>query len=964
MILGIDKDIIIKRMVLIFTMALIMVTSIVSYSNWSFLSGSLKGLGIENLLFLRPVVSNIILLLFASSIKKVSWRTIKEQWGRLLFYAVFLTLFAFAVVMTRYSWWQFLQASSPVVLQSSFFSAAIIGVLMIHPLLKNQTNTSYLKWISLMGFFIFSLVPTFISSTHLISPLQQAPSGIFWGALIAIFVKSEWTFKITQRFRMAVLLAVVFSFEVLIFILNRINIESSFFWSGFSLLKHISLSNVNIVALLMSILLFNILNKSKNIFPEVQNYLIAGVLVGNHILFSNPLWNDIFQSYKLSKQSSITLFGNIFFYAITVALLVILVEWLRQSSTKALINKQHSWQLGILSSFIITLIGYIILLVANSMGDINSLMRVAGHRPYIMLLNVFLLFLINVILFAIINRVFISSIISMALVVSLAFGNYQKILARNEPITPIDISSNIKNISQIMDLVNVWLVVVLLIMFVIIIVGSIWIEKKLKVSVIFNWLQRLIMSIAGLGVLIFFIFKLPNVPSSSVTWKSNDKTFFNETLVQKLDYDFHPENVWFDFKLNGPVTSFMSRIRIPIMDKPTGYSEKSINTIVNKYNNVAKNINLTRKNNIKNDVVIYILSESFANPNRVPGVKTASNPIPYTDYIKRENTSGIMDSYGYGGGTADMEFESLSGLSLNNFSPSLSTPYVELMPKVTYMPSVLDLFNTKNAIHPYQPNLYNRVNVFKKFGFSKFYNTNYPYKVKYTNTLEGSKYISDLSAYKQLNDVLKENKGGQFIQLSTMQNHMPYMKNEYNKNFNVTANKLTNASKAKLETYTEGIHESDKALKYLISAINKDKRNISVVFYGDHLPGLYEWKKDNDAVMAKNDSLMHQTDYFIYSNHNKNKVKKEVTAPYMFTPMMLKQNNAKVSAYYALLTECMENLPAGERGKYMLSNGKEVKESHLSTKQKQLLLDYRLVQFDISSGNHYLKKDSSFFKTR
>jgi phosphoglycerol transferase MdoB-like AlkP superfamily enzyme len=81
---------------------------------------------------------------------------------------------------------------------------------------------------------------------------------------------------------------------------------------------------------------------------------------------------------------------------------------------------------------------------------------------------------------------------------------------------------------------------------------------------------------------------------------------------------------------------------------------------------------------------------------------------------------------------------------------------------------------------------------------------------------QNSKYISDESAYKEVKRVMNMNKGGQFIQLSTMQNHMPYVAGQYGKGnpFAITGG-LSDASQGRLRTYSYEINQTDKALKKL-----------------------------------------------------------------------------------------------------------------------------------------------------
>jgi len=344
-------------------------------------------------------------------------------------------------------------------------------------------------------------------------------------------------------------------------------------------------------------------------------------------------------------------------------------------------------------------------------------------------------------------------------------------------------------------------------------------------------------------------------------------------------------------------------------------------------------------------------------------VKLSQNPLSYLDQIKQGNTSGLMDSYGYGGGTANIEFEALTSLSMNNFAPSMSIPYLYLVPKLKKIPTVMDDFTTKNAIYPFTPTIYSRNRVFKKFGFQHFYNLDSKDKLAYTNKIQNSNYISDDSAFKETLKQVDRTKKGQFIQLTTMQNHMPYLTNDYQNTIKVSGD-LTKNSKSELETYTQGINFTGKALKRFISEINKIDKKITVVFYGDHLPSVYDFKTDNDVKQAKYDQILHQTDFFIYSNFKSSVVSQnKVVSPYMFTPMMLAQTNSQVSPYYALLTDVWEETPAAEREKIMGDDGNYLSTKTLNKNTKQIMSDYKMIQYDITSGNQYTYQ-TDFYKTK
>lgn len=145
-----------------------------------------------------------------------------------------------------------------------------------------------------------------------------------------------------------------------------------------------------------------------------------------------------------------------------------------------------------------------------------------------------------------------------------------------------------------------------------------------------------------------------------------------------------------------------------------------------------------------------------------------------------------------------------------------------------------------------------------------------------------------------------------------------------------------------------------------------------MVFYGDHLPGIYANNMEKDGIK------LHETDYFVYSNsyareHGAKNFHKDTKyiSPNDFIAIVAKQTNSKVNWYQALLTDVYEKLPAIGEGLQSSSNvntynngsefinqdGKLVKEKSLTSKQKQILHDYRLVQYDITAGKHYLSKN-------
>jgi len=204
-----------------------------------------------------------------------------------------------------------------------------------------------------------------------------------------------------------------------------------------------------------------------------------------------------------------------------------------------------------------------------------------------------------------------------------------------------------------------------------------------------------------------------------------------------------------------------------------------------------------------------------------------------------------------------------------------------------------------------------------------------------------------------------------------MQNHLPYNdwydNNEF-KDADVSEN-LGYWDRYSIDTYAKGVNYTDKSTLAFLESLNKLDKPVTVIFYGDHLPGIYD-----DASKDKNNALtLHETDYFIWSNNaSKSRGAKidhatSYTSSNYFMAIAAEHMNAKVSPYLALLTKLRENVPAisrivvqkGGRSKgnatYLDSNGNEIDKQKLSKTAKQLLKDYELVQYDQTSGKGYLQ---------
>ena len=436
-----------------------------------------------------------------------------------------------------------------------------------------------------------------------------------------------------------------------------------------------------------------------------------------------------------------------------------------------------------------------------------------------------------------------------------------------------------------------------------------------------------------------------------------------------------------DAQANNPATTFLSLSKVKAMDKPGNYSQKTMQSLAKKYAQEAQAINQTRTGELTDNTVIMILSETFSDPTRVPGVSFSLDPIPNIRNIKNTTTSGLMLSPGYGGGTANIEYQALTGLNLANFNDSLIVPYQQLVPNQNDPYSFNQIWmkkygkNASTAVHPFQQSMYLRNINYRKFGFSYLYTLDSKIPLKHTGCIDRSPYVSDSEAYQSILDLLgrqQDSKSSQFLQLVTMQNHMPYGDYYDNNEFsdaNISED-LSDGERWNINTYTKGINWTDQETEDFLNQLDQIDKPITVIFYGDHLPGIYD-----TADMDKNNkTVLHETDYFIWSNsvspsHDTklNPVTTAYTSSNYFMPLAAEHMNAKVSPYLAMLTELQQEIPAMSRviganggigqGKatYLDYAGNNIKATALSAKAKRLLKDYKLVQYDQTVGKNYLE---------
>lgn len=607
------------------------------------------------------------------------------------------------------------------------------------------------------------------------------------------------------------------------------------------------------------------------------------------------------------------------------------------------------------------------------------------ERDWRFLLNFLALGLIYLTIIAVLNRFWVATALFGTVMVVFAVANKFKVEARNEPIIPADMNfisggNTGELVSFIptdgMPLVNT--AVTGLAWFVGICVILQFLDRRNGLIPV-RWRPSRFVSVRNITAVVFRIAAAVTTVALlfSFVWNLSTPGSWSKQLAEDLSDAPEMWNGMGDAHNNGPAMTFLRLIHSDIMDKPEGYSEDAMSAIAKKYSEEASRINTERANDMTDSTVIMVLSESFADPTRVPGVSFAEDPMPQIRALKASTTSGIMVSPGYGGGTANIEFQALTGLSMALYDPTLSSAYQQLVPNMDEPASFNQLWGGDNAdgsvaFHPYNRNMYFRNRNYQSFGFDCFYASDGDDQMTDLQKIDAAWYASDESTYRNVLDYLTENDGSeQFIQVVTMQNHMPYDDWYQNNQFVAadTSTGLGDDERVSVETYAKGVNYTDQATAQFLEQLDGMDRPITVIFYGDHLPGIYQTAVSSQIDMEK----LYQTDYFIWSNAasaSANMKLPDETAAFcssnFFMAELAEHMNAKVSPYLAFLTQMHHAIAAigpasltdGQQPAYFDAQGQLLDYSQLPDEDRSLLHDYALIQYDMSVGAGYLRESA------
>lgn len=411
---------------------------------------------------------------------------------------------------------------------------------------------------------------------------------------------------------------------------------------------------------------------------------------------------------------------------------------------------------------------------------------------------------------------------------------------------------------------------------------------------------------------------------------------------------------------NGFLLNFTTAIRYSFVSEPDGYDADKVAQTARSYRSQS----VTDAGELPENL-IFIMNESFSDLTAAfPNLELSEDPLAFYHSLTENTVKGTMISPVTGGGTANVEFEYLTGDSLA-FLPSSTVAYQLYL--YDGCPSLVsqakDLGYHTIAFHPYLSSGWNRTSVYPWLGFDEVHFREDVQDPQYIRN-----YVSDLSDYEQLFRWTEESAGPTMIFNVTMQNHSGYSQGWNNLSGDVT---VTGGAKPSSITtqYFSLMKESDQAIQALVEHYSQVDEKTLIVFFGDHQPPLgntfFEtlYGKKLDERDPEEVQQAYETPFFIWANYDiPEQDDLRISSNYLGV-LAAEVAGLPLTGYQQLLSRLMDVLPVAGTAGYLTADGQVTQEAEELPGYVQSL--YR--EYELAAYNHLFdekRHPEDFFSLR
>lgn len=388
---------------------------------------------------------------------------------------------------------------------------------------------------------------------------------------------------------------------------------------------------------------------------------------------------------------------------------------------------------------------------------------------------------------------------------------------------------------------------------------------------------------------------------------------------------------------NGFLVSFCYEIKNNKIVTPDNYSDKYLSELAQ--DNPAQDWSIDR-----DDLphVILIMNESFSDLRVNGNLALNQDCMPFINSLTDNTVKGTVNVSVFGGGTANSEFEVLTGCT-TAFLPYGYYPYTQLINHDTT--SLVTKFRDNGyntySLHPYSSNSWNRNKVYPYLGFE---DTDWGNHFVESDRLHTG--VSDAATYRHIEKVFEQSKAAgekMFFFEVTIQNHGPYTDSDIDQQ--VWA---TNVNNTEVNTFLSLMYESDKALKELVEYFEKEDEKVVICMFGDHQPrtadnNFYQQIYNMTDNLTDTDKLLnkYKTPFVIWANYDIQE-KQDVDISLNYLGLLLSETaGLPLSSLETFLSKQIEQYPIITTNGYVDSQGNYYSWENDSS----CLNDYRVFQY-------------------
>ena len=390
--------------------------------------------------------------------------------------------------------------------------------------------------------------------------------------------------------------------------------------------------------------------------------------------------------------------------------------------------------------------------------------------------------------------------------------------------------------------------------------------------------------------------------------------FLTDAAVDQRVISNYFGNIAFAYEDYGFPYCFSASLFNTGINEPSGYSEETMAEISN---NGAITKSETGRSEDELPNIMFVQLESFFDPTEVEWLRFSEDPIPNLRKLFNEYSTGYFKVPSVGAGTANTEFEVLTGMSMRFFGPG-EYPY-KTYAKTKVLESAATALTSlgygAEALHNNGGNFYSRAQVFNNMGFDHY--TSKEFMNILHTTPKG--WATDDILVPNIMESMDTTEGQDFVFTISVQGHGDYPTEPTLENPEIIVSGVEDEGKRNAwEYYVNEVHEMDKFVGELINAVESRNEPTVLVFYGDHLPTM-----DLEAKDLKS-KYLYNTNYVIWDN------------------IGLEKQDGNLAAYQ-IMAEVFDRLD--------IHSGTVFNYHQQRRQTKNYLADLELLQYDIMYGS-------------